>query len=177
MKKFLIKVLILAVALFVGLAVVKYFSPEKVSAPSFMSKSVNNSDGNFPEKIERRKTFFLDTGEPIIVSKINGAVEIEYADVSETEVKVTRSVNNREDFDYRYLVMAESGGKLNVRMKNARSIWALFGTFADERQTVLIKTPHGTQVITKCINGTVEEREVKEGGTIIIKKETYQCSQ
>jgi len=176
MKKFLIKILILAVALFLGLAVVKYFAPEKVSAPSFMNNSVSKNNGNFSEKLERSKSFFLDAGEPIVVSKINGAVEIEYTDSTETEVKVIRTANNREDFDYRYLVIGESGRKLNVRMKNARSIRTLFGAIPEERQTVLIKTPRGTRVITNCINGTVEERELN-GGEVVLKKESYQCSQ
>jgi hypothetical protein len=175
MKKFLIKVLIGLLALCAGIAVVKYFSPETNVKPSFMANN-NQVANDFSKQREERENFYLESYEPIIVSKINGWVEIEYADVTETEVKVIRYANNEDDFDYRNLVIGESRHKLQIRMKKSPSLWSALGFIPEERQRVIIKTPRGTRVTTNCINGTVEERETIEG-RLEVKRNDYQCSQ
>jgi hypothetical protein len=174
-KKFFIKVLIGLLALSAGIAVVKYFSPQTNLKPSFMSNN-NQVANDFSKQREERENFYLESYEPIVVSKINGWVEIEYANVTETEVKVIRYANNEDDFDYRNLVIGESRSKLQIHMKKSPSLWSVLGMIPEERQRVIIKTPRGTRVTTNCINGTVEERETING-TLETRSRNYQCSQ
>lgn len=175
MKSFLIKIVIGVLCLCAGIAVVKYISPREESQEVLQT---NNSQpvSAFSKQQEDRKTFALDSSKPIVVSKINGTVQIEYADVTETEVKVTRLANKDEDFGYRKLVLENARRKLEVRMKKSPSLWALLGMIPEERQNVIIRTPRGTKVLMKCINGTVEERETLDG-KLEVKTRNYQCSQ
>lgn len=178
MKKLFIKVLISVLALSAGIAVVKYFSPEKSLKPSFITNN-NTKDPNavpFSKQKEDSETFRLDSYKPIVISKINGSIEIEYADVTVTEVKVIRFATEQEDFDYRQLIIDESRRKLDIRIRKSSSLWSLLGMIPEERQNVIIKAPRGTRVITKCINGYVEERETHEGKTET-RRNDYQCSQ
>lgn len=176
MKRFLIKVVIGVLALCLGIAVVKYFSPQTSLKPAILTSNNQVVTNTFSKQREQSDTFNLDSYQPIVVSKINGSVVVEYTDVKETEVKVVRSANSDEDFDYRKLVMGGTRGRLEVRMKKSASLWSLLGMIPEERQSVIIRTPHGTRVTTKCINGTVEERETVEG-KLEVRTKNYQCSQ
>lgn len=177
MKNIFIKIVIGVLALAFGIAVVKYFSPEKSLKPSFITNKPKDSRAvPFSKQKEDSETFRLDSYKPIVISKINGSVEIEYTDVTITEVKVIRFVTEEEDFDYRHLVIDESRRKLDIRMRKSSGFWSLLGMIPEERQNVIIKAPRGTRVVTKCINGYVEERETLEGKTETRRKD-YQCSQ
>jgi uncharacterized membrane-anchored protein YhcB (DUF1043 family) len=174
MKRFLLKICVAIIALILGIVIVRYISPK--SSQVKVQSNPSNASASFSERREQSDTFFLDAGESVLVSNINGSVEIEYADATEVDVKVIRSANNQEDFDYRHVVLGESKRKLNVRMKKSPSLWALLGMIPEERQRVIIRVPRGTRVLTKCINGYTEERETREG-KLKVKRTDSQCSQ
>ena len=178
MKRFLLKICVAIVALILGIVAVKYISPKSNQTEAQANQT--NASASFSEQREQSDTFFLETNEFVLVSNINGSVEVEYTDIAEVDVRVIRSANKQEDFDYRRVVLGESRGKLDVRMRSApsikRKLWGLLGTVPEERQRVIIKVPHGTMVSTKCINGYIEERETRDGKLEVKRKES-QCSQ
>jgi hypothetical protein len=143
--------------------------PETPSADS--NKAETNSivdkggEGvDFAEREEIRRSYTIKPGAAVIVSNMNGRVDVETAETDHAEVLIVRSAKKREDLQFRKIKIVHDPGELRIGVEgDRRSVWSAFGSIPEGRQRVILKLPRKVAFITNGVNGDVTVGEI-EGG-------------
>ncbi|MCG3161366.1 MAG: hypothetical protein JMDDDDMK_02534 [Acidobacteria bacterium] len=146
----------------------KAAKPEEKTGSSDSNKSETNSivDKNgegidFAEREELRRSYTLKPGAEVIVSGINGRVDIETADTDHAELLIVRSARKREDLRFRKINIEHDPVELRIRVEeDRRSIFSAFGSRPDGRQRVMLKLPRKVQIETDGVSGEVAIGEI-----------------
>ena len=152
-------------AFFVGAMVVFTLAPQSFGLAQERERqhTSRTSDGfdrdDLPEKDEFRQSYQLSGGAKVEVRGINGAVEIETNPGSTAEVHIVRSARNREDLEYRKIIVEQTATSLVVRGENDRERSSL-GRNRDVRQRVMLRLPRAVDLGVSGINGKVDVGEV-----------------
>jgi hypothetical protein len=116
------------------------------------SVSQNPSGGEARDEI--RKTFDLTPGARVSVSGINGAVNVETADIKTAEVYILRT-GETESLNLRKVVIENSSNSLSIRTErgDVGFFERLFGR--NPREQVTLKLPRHVSLVAKGVNGSV----------------------
>jgi DUF4097 and DUF4098 domain-containing protein YvlB len=142
---------------------------ETVSADS--NKAETNSivdtggdSSDFVEREEIRRSYALKPGADVIVSGINGKVDVETADTDHAEVLIVRLAKKREDLQFRKIKIDHDPSELRISVEDdRRSFFSAFGSSPEGRQRVTLKLPRKINFETDRVNGDVTAGEI-EGG-------------
>jgi hypothetical protein len=119
---------------------------------------------DFAEREEIRRSYTLKPGADIIVSGINGPVDIETGETDHAEVLIVRSAKKREDLQFRKVSVEHDPIELRIRVEeDRRSLFSAFGSIPEGRQRVMLKLPRKVAVEANGVNGAVTVGEI-EGG-------------
>src|SRR5215831_13107505 len=119
---------------------------------------------DFAEREEIRRSYTLKPGADVMVSGINGRVDVETAETDHAEVLIVRSAKKREDLQFRKIKIEHDPSELRVRVEDdRRSIFSAFGSRPEGRQRVMLKLPRKVRLETNGVNGDVAVGEI-EGG-------------
>jgi hypothetical protein len=122
--------------------------------------STNTSDqDDYSEKDEFHQSYELSGGARVEVRGINGAVDIETGPGSVAEVNIIRSARNREDLEYRKIIVEQTATSLVVRGDNERDR-SSFGRNRDVRQRVTLMLPRAVDLAVSGVNGRVGVGEI-----------------
>lgn len=121
--------------------------------------TTTNTSGreDLPEKDEFHQSYQLSAGAKVEVRGINGAVDIETGAGSTAEVNIIRSARNREDLEYRKIIVEQTATSLIVRSDNERE---RAGRNRDVRQRVMLKLPRQVDLGVSGVNGYVGVGEI-----------------
>jgi hypothetical protein len=134
----------------------------KAETNSIVDKGGEGAD--FAEREEIRRSYTLKPGADVIVSGINGRVDVETAEIDHAEVLIVRSAKNREDLQFRKIKIDHDPSELRIRVEeDRRSIFSAFGSRPEGRQRVMLKLPRKVAFTTNGVNGDVAVGEI-EGG-------------
>src|SRR5207302_3097198 len=119
----------------------------------FNSPSGTQATGDVRDEI--RKTYDLSAGAQVEVSGINGAVNIETADVKTAEVYILRTGNDQGALDRRKIVIENTPTSLTIHgEKGDTGFFAhMFGSNPTERVT--LKVPRQISLVTNGVKGAV----------------------
>jgi len=112
--------------------------------------------------IEKRESFQLTPGAHVQIESISGRIEIVKSDSDRADLYVVRSTDDREDFRDRNLVATNKDNELVIKMERVRRS-ALFSMFNDrgrEKQRILLKLPHKTDLAIEGVNGRIYVTEL-----------------
>ncbi len=116
---------------------------------------------DFPERQEIRRSYKLDPEANINVSRINGRVDIETAEIDHAEVLIVRSARKKEDFQFRKVNIEHTSEMLHIRVEeDRRSIFSEFGSIPEGRQRVMLKLPRKVALDINRVNGNVTVGEI-----------------
>ena len=159
-------------AMFVGAAVVFGLAPESFSSAqererqrtrtttSTHTSTHSSSEGDdLQEKDEFRQSYQLSAGAKVEVRGINGAVDIETGPGSTAEVYIVRSARNREDLEFRKVIVEQTATSLVIRGENDRER-SNFGRNRDVRQRVTLRLPRAVDLGVSGVNGRVDVGEI-----------------
>lgn len=122
--------------------------------------TTNSSDPeDLPEKDEFHQSYQLQGGAKVEVRGINGSVDIETSPGSIAEVNIIRSARNREDLEYRKIIVEQTPTSLVVRGDNDREK-STIGRNRDVRQRVTLKIPRAVDLGVSGVNGRVGVGEI-----------------
>jgi len=134
----------------------------KAETNSIVDKGGEGVD--FAEREEIRRSYTIKPGADIIVSGINGRVDVETAETDHAEVLIVRSAKKREDLQFRKIRILHDPGELRIGVEgDRRSVFSAFGSIPEGRQRVILKLPRKVAFITNGVNGDVNVGEI-EGG-------------
>lgn len=152
-------------------AVVFALAPRSLSSPAqererrhitntTTNTGTNNDDGkDFQEKDEFHQSYQLAPAARVEVRGINGRVDIETSSGSTAEVNVVRSARNREDLEYRKVVVEQTATSLVVRGENDRERSGM-GRNREVRQRVMLRLPRMIDLGVSGVNGRVGVGEI-----------------
>ncbi|MGH8595426.1 MAG: hypothetical protein ACREXT_02065, partial [Gammaproteobacteria bacterium] len=89
----------------------------------------------------------------------NGSVDIETSAGSVAEVNIVRSARNREDLEYRKIIVEQTATSLIVRGDNERER-SSYGRNRDVRQRVMLRLPRAVDLGVSGVNGKVGVGEI-----------------
>lgn len=134
----------------------------KAETNSIVDKGGEGAD--FAEREEIRRSYTLKPNADVIVSGINGRVDVETADIDHAEVLIVRSAKKPEDLQFRKIKIEHDPSELRIRVENdRRSFFSAFSSIPDGSQRVMLKLPRKIAFITNGVNGDVAVGEI-EGG-------------
>jgi hypothetical protein len=117
---------------------------------------------DFVEREEIRRSYTLKPGAEVIISNINGRVDIETADTDHAEVLIVRSAKKREDLRFRKINIERDPLQLHIRAEDdRRSIFSAFSQTPEVRQRVTLKLPRKVRIETNGVNGDVAIGEIE----------------
>lgn len=156
-------------ALFLTATVVLALAPQAFTVAAqrertrTVTSTTRNTDGDdrddFQEKDEFRQAYQLAGGARVEVRGINGTVDVETAAGSTAEVQIVRSARNRDDLEYRKVIVEQTATSLVVRGENDREHSGL-GRNREVRQRVMLKIPRQVDLAVSGINGRVNVGEI-----------------
>jgi hypothetical protein len=114
---------------------------------------------DLPERDEFHQSYQLSAGARVEVRGINGSVDVETSSGSVAEVDIIRSARNREDLEYRKIIVEQTPSSLVVRSDNDREK-SNFGRNRDVRQRVTLKLPRAVDLGVSGVNGRVGVGEI-----------------
>jgi hypothetical protein len=119
----------------------------------------SSDDGQYSERDEFNQTYELSSGARVEVKGINGTVDIQTAAGSRAEVQIIRSARNREDLNYRKIIVEHSGNSLVVRGekeeeqdRSARN--------RNVRHRVTLRLPRQVDLTVSGVNGRATVGEI-----------------
>ncbi len=134
----------------------------KAETNSIVDKGGEGAD--FAEREEIRRSYTLNPNADVIVSGINGRVDVETTETDHAEVLIIRSAKKTEDLQFRKIKIEHDPTELRIRVEDdRRSFFSAFGSIPDGRQRVMLKLPRKIAFITNGVNGDVAVGEI-EGG-------------
>jgi hypothetical protein len=120
------------------------------------------------ESMEIRQSYKLQPGAQVLVTGINGKVEIETSDTDTAEIYIQRTARKPEDLERRRIIIENTDTSLTIRTEQKKTFSFLNfwhgGNSASERVT--LKLPRQISLKTKGVNGSVNIGEV--AGTLEI---------
>ena len=145
---------------------------EKTSADSNQAETnsiVDPAGGtDFPEREEIRRSYSLKPGAEVIVSGMNGRIDVETAETDHAEVLIVRSAKSREDLQFRKINIEHDPSELRIRVEqDRRSIFSAFSARREGRQRVVLKLPRKVEFKTDGINGNVTVGELDGAVSVI----------
>lgn len=154
-------------AFFVGAALVLALAPLSLgSAQEVQRRSArtttqtdNFDKGDLPEKDEFQQSYQLSAGARVEVRGINGSVEIETGPGGTAEVNIVRSARNREDLEFRRIIVEQTATSLIIRSEDDRERSG-FGRNRDVRQRVKLLLPRSVDLAVSGVNGRVGVGEI-----------------
>ena len=159
-------------ALFVGAAVVFTLAPCSLGSAQERERqrsstrtttraaTTESSDrDDLQEKDEFQQSYQLSAGSKVEVRGINGTVDIETGPGSTADVHIVRSARNREDLEYRKIIVEQTATSLVIRSENERERSG-HGRNHDVRQRVMLKLPRAVDLGVSGINGRVGVGEI-----------------
>ena len=139
--------------------------PNKAETNSIADKGGEGVD--LAEREEIRRSYTIKPGADIIVSGINGRVDVETAETDHAEVLIVRSAKTREDLQFRKIKIEHDPSELQIRIEDdRRSFFSAFGSIPEGRQRVILKLPRKIAFTTNGVNGDVAVGEI-EGGVAV----------
>lgn len=142
-----------SVALVFTIAAVAGIAPERMRVAA-QSQALSERD-------EIRQSYRLQQGaRSVVVTNIDGSVDIETTDGDEAEVYVVRSARNRDDLKHDRVFIEQTPEGLVVRGEtNQWRPWNMVQR-TKVRQQVTLKVPRQVDVTTKNVNGRVKIGEI-----------------
>jgi hypothetical protein len=132
----------------------------KAETNSIVDKGGDGAD--FAEREEIRRSYTLKPGADVIVSGINGRVDVETAETDHAEILIVRSAKKREDLQYRRIKIDHDPSELRISVENdRRSIFSAFGSRPEGRQRVMLKLPRKVRLESNGVNGDVAVGEIE----------------
>jgi hypothetical protein len=136
--------------------------PNKAETNSIVDTGGEGAD--FAEREEIRRSYTLNSGADVVVSGLNGKVDVETADTDHAEILIVRSAQKREDLQYRKIKIDHDPSELRISVEDdRRSFFSAFGNSPEGRQRVILKLPRKINFETNRGNGDVAVGEI-EGG-------------
>jgi hypothetical protein len=133
---------------------------DKPETNSIVDKGGDGPD--FAEREEIRKSYTLKPGADVIVSGINGRVDVETAETDHAELLIIRSAKKREDLQFHKIKIEHDPNELNISVENERrSFFSAFGPRPESRQRVMLKLPRNVRLETNGVNGDVAVGEIE----------------
>ena len=134
----------------------------KTETNSIVDKGGEGSD--FAEREEIRRSYTLKPGADVIVSGVNGRVDVETADIDHAEVLIVRSAKKREDLQFHKIKIAHDPSELRIGLEgDRRSLFSAFGSIPEGRQRVILALPRKVAFITYGVNGDMAVGEIDGG--------------
>jgi putative adhesin len=134
----------------------------KAETNSIVDKGGEGVD--FAEREEIRRSYTLKPGADVVVSGVNGRVDVETAETDHAEVLIVRSAKKREDLQFRKIRIEHDSSELRIGLEgDRRSVFSAFGSIPEGRQRVMLKLPRKVAFNTNGVNGDVAVGEI-EGG-------------
>src|SRR5262249_43641402 len=131
----------------------------KAETNSIVDKGGEGSD--FAEREEIRRSYALKPGADVIVSGVNGRVDVETADIDHAEVLIVRSAKKREDLQFHKIKIVHDPSELRIGLEgDRRSLFSAFGSIPEGRQRVILALPRKVAFITYGVNGDVAVGEI-----------------
>ena len=119
---------------------------------------------DFAEREEIRRSYTLKPNADVVVSNINGRIDVETAEIDHAEVLIVRSAKKVDDLQFKKIKINHDPAELRIRVEDdRRSIFSAFGSNREGHQRVLLKLPRKVAFITNGVNGDVAVGEI-EGG-------------
>ncbi len=135
-----------------------------IMAPQTLSLGAQgriNAESDLPEREEIHRVYQLDPGARVLVSTINGPVDIETTLGSTADVHIVRSAQTREELDCYRTVVEHTPASLTVRHEQrCLSI--------RDHQRVRLIIPRSVDLTLKTISGRVDVGEVD--GTVRLRQ-------
>jgi Putative adhesin len=118
----------------------------KAETNSIVDKGGEGVD--FAEREEIRRTYTLKPGADVIVSGVNGRVD----------------VKKREDLQFRKIRIVHDPSELRIGLEgDRRSFFSAFGSIPEGRQRVILKLPRKVAFTTNNVNGDMNVGEIDGG--------------
>jgi hypothetical protein len=134
----------------------------KAETNSIVDKGGEGVD--FAEREEIRRSYTLKPGADVIVSGINGRVDVETAETDHAEILIVRSAKKREDLQFRKIKIAHDPNELRIGLEgDRRSFFSAFGSIPEGRQRVMLKLPRKVAFTTNNVNGDMNVGEIDGG--------------
>jgi Putative adhesin len=138
----------------------------KAETNSIVDKGGESAD--FAEREEIRRSYTLKPGADVIVSGINGRVDVETAETDHAEILIVRSAKKREDLQFRKVKIDHDPSELRISVENdRRSVFSAFGSRPEGRQRVMLKLPRKVRLESNGVNGDVAVGEIE--GTVDVR--------
>jgi hypothetical protein len=135
---------------------------DKAETNSIVDKGGEGVD--FAEREEIRRSYTLKPGADVIVSGINGRVDVETAETDHAEILIVRSAKKREDLQFRKIKIAHDPNELRIGLEgDRRSFFSAFGSIPEGRQRVMLKLPRKVAFTTNNVNGDMNVGEIDGG--------------
>ncbi len=129
---------------------------------SIVDKGGDGAD--LAEREEIRRSYTLKPNADVVVSGINGRVDVETAEIDHAEVLIVRSAKKLEDLQFRKIKIDHASDELRIHVDDdRRSLFSAFGSLPEGRQRVMLRLPRKVSFITNNMNGDVAIGEI-EGG-------------
>lgn len=128
------------------------------SSTSTSTRTDSDDRDDFQEKDEFRQSYSLSPAAKVEVRGINGTVDIETASGSTAEVNIVRSARNRDDLEYRKVIVEQTPNSLIVRSENERERG--IGRNREVRQRVTLRLPRMIDLGVSGVNGRVSVGEI-----------------
>jgi hypothetical protein len=152
--------LLVGAALMFALAPQSFVFAQEVQRRSARATQTDNSDnGDLAEKDVFQQSYQLSAGARVEVRGINGSVEIETGPGGTAEVNIVRSARNREDLEFRKIIVEQTATSLIIRSEDDRERSG-FGRNRDVRQRVKLLLPRAVDLAVSGVNGRVGVGEI-----------------
>ncbi|HXG95103.1 MAG TPA: hypothetical protein VNN73_22375 [Blastocatellia bacterium] len=116
----------------------------------------DNEDSEFTQRDEINQRYELAPGAAVEVRGINGTVDIETHSGSTAEVNIVRLARDREDLNYRKIIIEQTPNRLVVRGEKENQSW-------DRRQVkqrVILRLPRQVDLNVSGVNGRATVGEI-----------------
>lgn len=146
-----------------------YTEPNEAKIPGTAAKiSIEDAapaDKGFDAREEIRRSYALNPGANVYVSRVDGPVRVETADIAQAEMLLVRLAKNRDDLQYRQYRVEQSPENLSIyTSSDEHSIFSSINTRRPEiRQRVVLRLPRQvnlevTRIAGELLVGRLEGR-------------------
>jgi hypothetical protein len=125
--------------------------------------NVANGSDEQQQPTEIRESYKLQPGADVLVSGINGKVDVETSDTDIAEIYIQRTARNPEDLNRRQITIEHTEKSLTLRgeQKNRGGFWGFLSHQGNASEHITLKLPRKISLVTKGVNGNVNIGEVE----------------
>jgi hypothetical protein len=121
--------------------------------------ALDSSDAQQSKEIH--ESYKLQPGAEVMVSGINGKVEIETSDTDTAEIFIEREARNPEELSRRQIIIEHTDKNLTVRGERKNSgFWSFLTDHGNASEHVTLKLPRKISLEARGVNGHVNVGEV-----------------